>query len=482
MASCPIVPEPKTEIDRRRYPRIPLDIPVNFYLGSGSEENLKNVGYTVDICPAGLLIKTEAKCFQKGQYVVLRPHNAAHFTNRPLKGEVRWVKKARDGCLNGISVKETEKLFLSFLYSISNNELSNQFLDLMLDAFSDGAFLVDPNLRIISVSEKQPLVHVDREKVRGEKVTEIPSVLKLFSSDQLNLRHDLQEVFYKRKDKRHTALSLDFTKNGEKKNHAFNISYRYLNGPPLKESVLIQVKDVTALYRLKENIERKNKDLFEQYRFTLMGQIVDELLEDLISPLSAVVGRIDLLKMKMDRKSGSFHCAVEDWIRELEIIDSLVDQITQHCTVAAKRREREKLGALESAISLNRLVEETIQILSVHERFRKIDLSLDLKDGLPLFKGEYFDWLNAIIAILQCLSREMQIQKERKLKIETYEDKGYVVLSISHNAKALKMPLERESGLAIFDIIQKKYKTAIETVGGNGRQKISFYIELDAKG
>jgi len=476
--------DPKIEVDRRRYPRVSLDIPVNFYLEtSGDARCFKDQGHAVDVSPSGLLLKTRLNNYKKGQSIFLYPRKKYDTKDRGLRGKVKWVKQESDGCLNGIFIKDTQGLFLFFLHSISQEAFNKKFLDLMMDTFSDGAFLVDKNMRIISVSKKQPLVPIDREKAKGKKITDTPSVLKLFPSDQLNIKHDLQEVLYRQSNKQHSAMSLEFGEKGKKEKYAFNISYKYLNHIPLRDSVLIQIKDVTALYKLKENIKRRNKDLFEQYRFTLMGHIVDELLEDLISPLSAVVGRIDLLKMKMRKIGKSSHQAklVQDWLGELETIDGLVDQITQHCTVAAKRREREKLGVLRSTVSINSLVQETIQILSVHEKFRKINIILDLKDGLAPLKGEYFDWLNAMIAVLQCLSRELQNQQEKEIKIETREEESHLVLSISHNAKALKIPLERESGLAIFEFIQKKYKTVIEAVGGNGKQKISFYINKDTK-
>ncbi len=474
-----IYQDAKSENDRRRYPRIPMDIPVDICFDHDNKGNFRKAGVTVDVSPAGILLKTKSEYFHRGQSLLFYPSYPEQPNDNWLRGRIRWVKKRAGWCLNGISIEDRERFFLSFLSAVSQNSLSISFVDSMIDTFSDSVFLVDAGMSIISVSKRHPLVPVDREKVRGEKITEIPSVLKLFSSEQFNLKHDLQEVLYTRNDKQHRALPLEFGKEGEKDSHVFNISYRYLNSPSLKESVLIQVRDVTALCRLKENIEKKNRNLFEQYRFTLMGHIIDELLEDLICPLSAVVGRIDLLKMKMSGRAGpspQVENAVDDWLRELETIDGLVEQITQHCTVAAKRREREKLGAFKSDISLNSLVKETLMILSVHERFRKIEISMDLKKGLPRFKGEYFDWLNAVIALLQCLSREMQTQREKRLKIETFEKDEYLVLSVSHNAKALKMPLEQGSGLSIFDLIQKKYKTAIETAGGNGRQKISFYI------
>ncbi|NPA94896.1 MAG: hypothetical protein GXO58_05665 [Thermodesulfobacteria bacterium] len=330
------------------------------------------------------------------------------------------------------------------------------------------------------MSKKQPLIPLDREKIRGKKLTDVPSIFKLFPSDSLNLKQDLQEVLYTRSDKQHRAVALEYGTNGVKKTYYFNIIYKYMNSPTFSETILLQIKDVTLLCRLKENIEKKNKNLCEHYRLTLMGHIVDELLEDLISPLSAVVGRIDLLKMKMAnyRHSMPTNLNIIDWLHELETIDGLVEQITQHCTIAAKRREREKLGAFQQTISLNKIVEETLAILSVHEKFKKIDVTLDLAENLPTFQGEYFDWLNALIALIQQISHEMQTLNEKKLVIKTSVHDDHLVLSISHNAKALKVPLESEAGLAILDFVQKKYETAIEAVGGNGRQKISFYIPI----
>ncbi len=465
--------------ERRKFSRVPIRMPVQLLEDSNPVKSRFVKGLALNVSPKGLLLKTEGDTFKEGQELFIAPDIKLFGHQVSLRGKIRWKKHQSDGCLNGVFIKNTEDLFFYILFLLAKNRVDESFVDSMLDALPESAFLVDSNMRILSLSKRQPLVPVDREEVRGKKLTDVPTILKLFSPEQFNLKQDLQEVFYTRKDKQHKALALQYGADGEKELHFYNICYKYMNCQSIDEAVLIHVREVTALYQLKDNIERKNKNLFEQYRFTLMGHIVDELLEDIISPLSAVVGRIDLLKMKMarQRKTVSAQTAIDDWLRELETIDGLVDQITQHCTVAAKRREREKLGAFKSAISLNKLVQETLQILRVHERFRKIDVSLALKQDLPHFTGEYFDWLNALIALIQYLSREMQTQNERYLKIETLKEDSHLILSVYHNAKALKMPLERETGLAIFDLIQKKYNTVIETVGGNGHQKISFYIK-----
>jgi len=468
--------------ERRKFQRIPVQFPMDFFLSAGASKKDGEAARVLDICPQGLLLKTEDSSFKKNQQVYLYPTNVAidNEVNQPIEGVVRWVKKASDGCLNGIFIQDSDCLFQHFLNFFSTKSKNIEFVDAILDALSDSTFLIDNRMRIISLSKKQPLIPLDREKIRGKKLTDVPSIFKLFPSDSLNLKQDLQEVLYTRSDKQHRAVALEYGTNGVKKTYYFNIIYKYMNSPTFSETILLQIKDVTLLCRLKENIEKKNKNLCEHYRLTLMGHIVDELLEDLISPLSAVVGRIDLLKMKMAnyRHSMPTNLNIIDWLHELETIDGLVEQITQHCTIAAKRREREKLGAFQQTISLNKIVEETLAILSVHEKFKKIDVTLDLAENLPTFQGEYFDWLNALIALIQQISHEMQTLNEKKLVIKTSVHDDHLVLSISHNAKALKVPLESEAGLAILDFVQKKYETAIEAVGGNGRQKISFYIPI----
>ncbi len=481
MSHCQAGPDAKPKRDRRKYQRVPVNFPVNYLLSSSDSKKHAESAIALDISPGGLLLKTLSESFKKGQKLYIYPDfSTGNSASAPIEGKVRWVKKDHKGCLNGISIENTESLLQHCLNLIAKRENHIKFLDAILDSLSEPAFLVDSSMAIISLSKKQPLVPVDRDKVRGKKLTEIPSILKLFPQELLNLKQDLQEVFYTRADKQHRTLPLEYGAHGDKETYFFNIIYKYINSPPFQEVVFIQIKDVTTLCRLKEYIEEKNKSLFEQYRLTLMGHIVDELLEDIISPLSAVVGRIDLLKMKMARfrRTVPSPTNITDWLSELETIDGLVDQITQHCTVAAKRREREKLGAFQQRVSLNKIVQETLTILGVHERFKKIDVSLELEKDLPEFDGEYFDWLNALIALVQHISREMQTLHEKKLKIQTAMAGDHLVLSISHNAKALKVPLEREAGLAILDFIQKKYETAIEAIGGNGRQKISFFIPL----
>ena len=468
--------------DRRRFPRVAVGVPIGFRMKSNATQRASKV-YALDISPRGLRVKTEKPSFEKGQRVTLHPEDSLVAEKAALKGVVKWVKNSPNGCQNGIFLESPEGLALSLLSWFYKSEFDYVLLDAMLDALAESAFLVDDAFRIISVSKRQYLVPVDRDEARGKNLNEIPSILKLFPMEQLNVKQDLQEVLYTQKDKCYRAIPLEYSSDNDKDTYFFNICFKYMKCSSLNDAVLIQLRDVTALHKLKDNIEKKNKNLFEQYRFTLMGHIVDELLDDIISPLSAVVGRIDLLKMKMARQNGTSSSAIApigDWLKELETIDDLVDQITQYCTVAAKRREREKLGVFQKAIVINKLIHETLKILSVHERFRNIDIELDLQEGLPEFKGEYFDWLNALIAILQLLSREMQAQHEKMLSISTKEEGDHLVVAISHNARALKMPIEKEPGLAILDYVQKKYDASVNVAGGNGKQTITFCIPISS--
>ncbi len=468
--------------DRRKFPRVPVDVPIGFRMKANSTQKATKV-YALDISPSGLRVKTEKPSFKKGQRVTLHLEESRVAEKAALKGVVKWVKNAPDGCQNGILLESPEGLALSLLSWFYKSELDYGLFDAMLDALAESAFLVDNAYRIISVSKRQYLVPVNRDEARGKNLNEIPSILKLFPMEHLNVKQDLQEVLYTQKDKCYRAIPLEHSADNDRETYFFNICFKYIRCNSLNDAVLIQLRDVTALHKLKDNIEKKNKNLFEQYRFTLMGHIVDELLDDIISPLSAVVGRIDLLKMKMVRQnftSSSVKAYIGDWLKELETIDDLVDQITQYCTVAAKRREREKLGAFQKAIVINKLIDETLKILSVHERFKNIDIKLDLQEDLPEFEGEYFDWLNALIAILQLLSREMQTQHEKMLSISTNVEGDHLVVAISHNARALKMPIEKEPSLAILDFVQKKYEASINVSGGNGKQTVTFLIPFSS--
>ncbi len=464
--------------ERRKFPRLPVQIPV--YFKADSSDSYQS-GFTRDVSPRGIQISLPRGGISSDEKIrFVSPYTPAEAVVPDIRGRVVWSVQEKNRVRTGICIENDVEDMLGYLLTaVSSRDalMRSGFFQSLLDSLPDASILLDSRLRIIAISSHQPLLSIDPDLFRGEKIGEAPTILKQLSSRNFDPKKALSECLFARKFKRFGPLSLKLGSKEYADDRFFNVDVRPVSVGPDQEMVFVQIKDVTVLCKLKEKIKERNSAIWGQYKFMTMGHIVDELLEDIISPLSAIVGRLDLLTMKMTSaydKGGT--PALEEWLRELHIIDSLVEQITEYCTVAAKRREREKLGSLEKTISFNKLVEETLLVLKPKSSFREVDIHLDFKKDLSEFQGDYFDWLNAVIALFQAIIKEMRTQSRKEMSVVTDEDEDFILLSISHNARALKIPLEREMGLGILEVLRDKYGVSIKTSGSNGCQTITFRV------
>ena len=469
-----------TETERRRYPRLPVQIPVYFEADSSHS---RQGAFTRDISPQGLqLVASKADITSDDKIKFVVPEIYGGNNSSVFHGRVVWTAKEKGTLRTGISVENSMENVLSYLLLMTSSAealLNSNFFQSFLNCLPDASILLDNQLKIVAISSNQPVMPCDPHILKGEKIGEAPTVLKQLASEDFDPKKAVSECLFSRQPVHFSALPLKLGRNGDAEKRYFNVHLKSVPAGKGRDLIFVQIKDVTVLCKLKEKIQERNNVLWGQYKFMTMGQIVDELLEDIISPLSAIVGRLDLLTMKMtgSQVSGS-EIFLDEWLRELHIIDGLVEQITEFCTVAAKRREREKLGSLEKMISFNKLIDETMLILKPKSSFRAVNIQLKFKKDLPEFKGDYFDWLNALIALFQTIIKEMKTQSRREISVVTDVVDDYLTLSVSHNARALKIPLEREMGLGILEVLREKYGTSIKTSGGNGCQKILFRVKI----
>ncbi len=466
--------------ERRRFPRVQAQIPVYFKTGASKTQV---TGITRDVSPYGLQLYTKKADIRPNDKIrFVAPEGQSPGLCLDFQGSVIWTDRKEDATHLGLVFDNNMEEVINYLLLLAFSEdtlLGSSFFQLLLDSLPDPAILLDNQLRIKAISSNQPILPCDPSILVGEKIGEAPTILKQLASPEFEPRKAMAECLFKRHIMHFSALPLNMGRDEEAEKRYFNVLLKPVSVGHGRDMIFVQIRDVTMLCKLKEKIRERNNALWSQYKFMTMGQIVDELLEDLISPLSAIVGRLDLLTMKMNSvyESGG-KVAVGEWLKELQIIDGLVEQITEFCTVAAKRREREKLGSMVKTISFNKLIEETLLVLKPKSSFRAVNIHLRFKTDLPEFQGDYFDWLNALIALFQTIIKEMDTLSHKEMTVITDVQEEWIILSISHNARALKIPLEREMGLGILEVLREKYGVSIKTHGDNGSQTIVFRVRI----
>jgi hypothetical protein len=70
--------------------------------------------------------------------------------------------------------------------------------------------------------------------------------------------------------------------------------------------------------------------------------------------------------------------------------------------------------------------------------------------------------------------RQMSTLDNMEMSIQTFQENGDLALRISHNGKALNLPLDREPALNILRLLKKKYGVNVYVSGDSGFQTVTL--------
>ncbi len=467
--------------DRRRHCRLQFQMPVELLNG----DKVIAEARSMDISPSGMRLLLLKGTVKEEDDLWIRPKCNGRSDNvTELPAQVRWKQGGQHKGQAGVIFPDDETIFSAMLNLICNGlgstPVSSPVFQEILDAVHNPLVIFDQELSVISISRHFPFLSFAPETYQGGSWEGLDLLFKHLSSTEFNFAEAASKALASSSSLQFQALACD--ENGKNRGRYFNITLSPIHVGEI--SILItEVRDVTLLYQLKERLGKRDDNLLYQARYMMLGQIFDELLEDIVNPLSAVVGRLDLLQLKIDKaiSQGNRNQDVISWASELETITGLFDDVVEFCRIAAKRRERDKLSCQRAAASLNDMVDDALGIIALNSDFRKVDLELRLRNGLPAVRGDRFAWTNAYVYILQAILKRMKGLKDKKITLQSEFVEGKVVLRISHNGRALMLPLEKTVGFGLLEFLVNRYNLSITTSGVTGNQTISLYMEPDGK-
>ena len=460
--------------ERRRFFRIPLNVPL--CLKTEALGSVMGVTST-DLSPYGIQIESDSPV-SPHETVILRPGEEGLKTDYVAKGQIRWVKQEKGKFRSGIAFEN----IVDWPFSISDlvkgleTELSHSFyFQYLLDSLDDGVLIFDSKLDIVSSNNNQPFcLPRDPEKLKGRHFSEVCSLFKS-SEGEGSFKELLDKALADRKEVRVSAFPCDLAWLNDPDGHRYyNIWLLPLIGPEGTKGLVLRSRDVTALRLLKDREKAREETFWQQYRHFIFGQLFDDFLEDIENPLSAIMGRLDLMTQKMSRIETPLDKAqLKIWISDIESIQTITGQITEFVRTIARRRRKDTIGAA-APFSLNSLIEDELRTLDLHSFFKKTDKHVSLSPDLPLLQGYYSEWANAFLALCQVLMRQMSTLDNMEMSIQTFLEDEDLVLSISHNGKALKLPLDREPTLNILRLLKKKYGVNVYVSGDSGYQTVTL--------
>lgn len=460
--------------ERRRFFRIPLNIPLCL-----KTEALGSVmgAVSTDLSPYGIQLESDSPVTTH-ETVTLQSVEEGLKTDYVAKGQIRWVKQEKGKFRSGIVF---ENIF-DWPFSISEivkgleTDFSHSFyFQYVLDSLDDGILIFDSKLGIVYSNINQPFcLPRDPEKLKGKHFSEVCS---LFNSSQGegSFRELLEKALADREEVRVSAFPcyLPWLTNSDGYRY-YNIWLLPLLSPDGTRGLILRSRDVTALRQLKDRQADREENFWRQYRHFLFGQLFDDLLEDIANPLSAIMGRLDLMNQKMSSIEAPLDKAqLKVWISDIDSIQTITGQLKEFVQVIAHRRKKDTIG-ISGPFSLNRMIEDELRTLDLHSFFKKINKHVSLSPDLPPLQGYYSGWANAFLALCQLFMRQMSTLDNMEMSIQTFQENEDLVLRISHNGKAINLSLDKDPALNILRLLKKKYGVNIYVSGDSGHQTVTL--------
>jgi signal transduction histidine kinase len=149
-------------------------------------------------------------------------------------------------------------------------------------------------------------------------------------------------------------------------------------------------EDRAALQDRLEELERTTAELsttqeqlVRSARLAAVGRLSAGIAHEIGNPLAAIRGLLDLMQMgDLDRdEEAEFIGRIQ---RETERIHHTIRDLLDFA-----RNEPTKIGRVESSADLSEVVSDTVKLIDRQNRFREIDLALDLDEQLPRVRGDH---------------------------------------------------------------------------------------------
>lgn len=276
----------------------------------------------------------------------------------------------------------------------------------IVDALPVGLYVVDKNYNIVAWNRKRETgtQGVAREDAIGKSVFEV-----LHRQPKDKLVSELQAVFQSDGIR---DFEVESTASGERRYYRLTKVPMHVSGTSEVTHVITVGEDVTEQKRISERIAHAEK-------LAALGQMAAGVMHEINNPLATITAGVEAIR----------DC-VPTFSEEAELL-SMIENEVDRC----KRIARDLLAfsrpppSEKGPVDLQETVEETLNLLQHHDRFKKIKVHREYVYDLPLVWGNSERLIQVFVALALNALDAMDGEGEMRVRTESLSDDREVAIS-----------------------------------------------------
>jgi signal transduction histidine kinase len=177
------------------------------------------------------------------------------------------------------------------------------------------------------------------------------------------------------------------------------------------------------LQRAIKQLKDTQEELVSSEKLASVGRMAAGVAHEIGNPLTSVLGHTEILHKRLKRKKlkdGEILLdLVERTRKETERINRIIKDLLQFSKPPSSHRED---------VDVNRVVQDSLKVVSVQERFQAIAIDLSLAENLPLAKGNSDQLQQVLFNIL--INAADAMPQGGSISVRTEKDKLWVIIAI----------------------------------------------------
>jgi PAS domain S-box-containing protein len=305
-----------------------------------------------------------------------------------------------------LTLKRSRARHIELESLIDDLKSAQELMGHIVDALPVGLYVVDKDYNIVAWNRKRETgtQGVAREDAIGKSVFEV-----LYRQPRDKLASELEGVF--KSDGIHD-FEVESMASGERRYYRLTKVPMHVSGTDEVTHVITVGEDVTEQKRISERIAHAEK-------LAALGQMAAGVMHEINNPLATITAGVEAIR----------EC-VAAFSEEAELL-SMIENEVDRC----KRIARDLLAfsrpppSEKGPVDVQETVEETLNLLQHHDRFKKIKVRREYVYDLPLVWGNSERLIQVFVALALNALDAMEGDGEMRVRTECLADDGEVAIS-----------------------------------------------------